>query len=59
MEVIGDAQTGAYSLSQHRLRERTYADMTLADIKRLAAEIFVPETAISAYIMPRDEAGTD
>ncbi len=52
MSVLGDAQTNGYGMTRHRLRERVLREMTVEEINVLAAQIFDPNRAVAAYILP-------
>jgi len=52
MGVIAHIQTDPWSLKSHRTREQAYQNMTLADIKPLAADIFQKNAAYRVQILP-------
>lgn len=53
LNVLGDAQTDADGLASFRAREPVYRAMTAAEVTALAAQVFVNEDSIAAYILPR------
>ena len=59
LSVLGDAQTDGAGLARYRVMEPTYRSMTLDEIKALAAQVFVADKSVAAYIMPAKESGAD
>ncbi len=61
LNILGDAQTDATGLVRHRLRENILRNMTVEDIKLLAAQIFDTQVAVTAYVLPAlsEEAQSD
>ncbi|MEE9272982.1 MAG: insulinase family protein [Robiginitomaculum sp.] len=53
MGVISHAQTDSWNIDNFRTREKMYQNMTLADIKPLAKQIYRPETAFRIQILPK------
>lgn len=53
MGVIGHAQTDSWGIDAFRTREETYQNMTLDDLKPLAAQIFRTELAYRIQILPQ------
>ena len=52
MSVIDTAQTDDRALNNHRSRTKVYQNMTVADLKPLAARVFDPLAAIRVQILP-------
>ncbi|RZV42924.1 MAG: insulinase family protein, partial [Acidimicrobiales bacterium] len=52
MRVISNAQTDSWDIDNFRTREDAYKNMTLDDIKPLAAEIFKPNKAVRIQVLP-------
>ena len=53
MGVISDVQTDTWNLDNFRTRDKAYRNMTLSDIKPLAAKIFRSEDAYRVQILPQ------
>jgi len=51
LNTLGDAQTDGRGIRDFRTLKQTYADMTHTDIKALAGDLFVPDTAFSVNIV--------
>ncbi len=54
MNVIDTAQSDDRSLNNHRSRSEVYQNMTVDDLKSLAASIFDPSSAIRVQILPSE-----
>jgi zinc protease len=52
MRVISNAQTDTWDIDNFRTREKAFQNMTLEDIKPLAAEIFRADNAVRIQILP-------
>lgn len=52
MRVISNAQTDTWDIDNFRTREEEFKNMTLADIKPLAAQIFRADKAVRIQILP-------
>ena len=50
--VISNAQTDTWSIDNFRTRDAAYKDMTLAELKPLAADIFKKQNAYRIQILP-------
>jgi zinc protease len=53
MGVISNVQTDTWNIDNFRSREKAYRNMTLSDIKPLAADIFRSEAAYRVQILPQ------
>ena len=53
MRVISNAQTDTWDIDNFRTREEAFKNMTLSDIKPLAAEIFDADAAVRIQVLPQ------
>lgn len=54
LRVIGEMQSDRWELDNHRTREEAYRNMTVSDLKPLAAKIFDTKKAYRIRILPKN-----
>lgn len=54
LTALSDAQTGGEALEDARVRDAIYTSMTVEDVRRLAAQIFVDGAAYSVTVVPKE-----